>query len=213
MSTPQKHLEAAAAAERETGRLEAFSDGVFAVAITLLALDLRVPTLADGSSPHALAASLASQWPSYLAFVTSFFTVLTIWVNHRGILRLVRKPDPRLMFVNGYLLFMITTIPFATALVSAYIRQPAAKVACAVYGGDFVLISLGFSALWRCISSDRAQLSKDASSEVIAKVTWSYNLGTPLYALATLGAFISPYVTIFVCTGLWVFWSLRTRDF
>src|SRR5690348_5236090 len=89
----------AANADKETGRLEAFSDGVFSIAITLLALELRVPNLSGPGGPtaRALWTELGRLWPSYLAFVTSFFTVLIMWVNHHGIFRLVRRTNHRLL--------------------------------------------------------------------------------------------------------------------
>jgi uncharacterized membrane protein len=114
----------AQAQEKETGRLEAFSDGVFAVAITLLALDLRVPNLGGHASAWSLAVALAQQWPSYIAFVTSFFTVLILWVSHHSIFRLVQKTNARLLFANGLLLLLTTIVPFSTSLVTEYLRFP-----------------------------------------------------------------------------------------
>jgi uncharacterized membrane protein len=85
--------------EKETTRLEAFSDGVFAIAITLLALELKTPQFPEGqpTASSALAASLLRQWPSYLAFLTSFFTVLVMWVHHHMIFKLVRRSDVSLL--------------------------------------------------------------------------------------------------------------------
>src|SRR6267154_1601546 len=106
--------------EKETGRLEAFSDGVFAIAITLLALELKVPHLESGGrvTSAAIAAGLANQWPSYFAFVTSFFTVLIMWVHHHAIFRLVQRADVTLLFANGFLLMLVTVVPFPTAVVA-----------------------------------------------------------------------------------------------
>jgi Endosomal/lysosomal potassium channel TMEM175 len=97
--------------EKETGRLEAFSDGVFAIAVTLLVLELKVPDLAaTGGSPDALAKALLQQWPSYVALVTSFFTVLIMWVHHQAILRNVCRTDGWLHFANGCLLLEVTFV-------------------------------------------------------------------------------------------------------
>ena len=93
--------------EKETGRLEAFSDGVFAIAITLLALELKVPHSETGQITAATVMSgLAHQWPSYFAFITSFFTVLVMWVHHHAMFRLVRRVDVTLLFANGFLLML-----------------------------------------------------------------------------------------------------------
>src|SRR5579863_1707260 len=117
--------------EKETGRLEAFSDGVFAIAITLLVLELKVPHAgADGKiSASALGASLLHEWPSYLALVTSFFTVLIMWVHHHILFKLVRKADAKLLFANGFLLLLVSVVPFPTAVVAEYLATPAAPAA------------------------------------------------------------------------------------
>src|ERR1700733_6269644 len=107
--------------EKETGRLEAFSDGVFAIAITLLALELKVPAIWETNGKYtseALAAGLAHEWPSYFAFITSFFTVLIMWVHHHAIFRLVKRVDVTLLFANGFLLMLVTVVPFPTAVVA-----------------------------------------------------------------------------------------------
>lgn len=197
--------------EKETGRLEAFSDGVYAVAITLLALDLQVPKLGNSASGAAVAAALLRQWPSYLAFITSFFSVLIMWVSHHAIFKLVQKTNARLLFANGFLLMITTVVPFSTSLVTQYLQYPAAKVACAVYGATFVLISLAYSLLWHGLRQDRTLFRPDASREVIARIDHNYRVGPPAYALATAGAFVSPYVTIAICTGLWLFWAFTAR--
>jgi len=127
---------------KETGRLEGFSDGVFAIAIALLALELKVPQVTP-SSPD-LASALAAQWPSYFAFVTSFFTVLLMWVHHHVIFRLVHRTDITLLFANGFLLMLVTVVPFPTAVVAEYLRTPAAPSAVTMYAGVFALISVAF---------------------------------------------------------------------
>lgn len=199
--------------EKETGRLEAFSDGVFAVAITLLAFNLQLPKLGDAATPGELALALGRQWPSYLGFVTSFFTILIMWVNHHGLFRLIHRTSPRLLFMNGYLLLMTTAVPFSTSLVTQYMRTPAAKIACAAYGGIFVLTSLGFNLMWRSITREPGILKPGVSEHTIEQITRSYRWGTPMYAAATIGAFASPYVTIGICTTLWVYWSLTAKKF
>ena len=151
-----------AAREKETGRLEAFSDGVFAIAITLLALELKVPHIElSGNMTDRRISGLANQWPSYFAFATSFFTVLVMWVHHHAIFRLVRGADATLLFANGFLLMLVTVVPFPTAVVAEYLRTPAAGAACTFYASFFVLISIGFSVLlwaaryWICTRAPR----------------------------------------------------------
>jgi uncharacterized membrane protein len=200
------------AEEKETGRLEAFSDGVFSIAMTLLVLDLKVPHLGNGASTPALASALAQQWPSYLSFVMSFFTVLIMWVNHHIVFRLVRKTNARLLFANGFLLLLVTAVPFTTALLSEYLTKPGAAVACAVYAGTFVLISVAYNLLWHVAARGRALLKSDAPEHTVQRITRNYMFGPPLYLSATVSAFVSTYVSVGICFGLWVFWAVTTKE-
>jgi uncharacterized membrane protein len=198
--------------EKETGRLEAFSDGVFAIAITLLALELKVPHFDTGGNMAArLIYGLTNQWPSYFAFLTSFFTVLIMWVHHHAIFRLVKGADATLLFANGFLLMLVTVVPFPTAVVAEFLRTPAAGAACTFYAGFFVLISIGFSVLlWA--SFRPGVLDPDASPATIARLRKSYRLGPPLYLAATLGGLFSPWLAMGICTALWIVWAATTRE-
>src|SRR6267378_82769 len=98
--------------KEDTGRVESFSDGVFAVAITLLVLDLKVPQQRDVTANTHLWSMLAHQWPSFLAFVISFITILIMWINHHMVMKLVQLNDGNFMLINGLLLMFITIIPF-----------------------------------------------------------------------------------------------------
>src|SRR5713101_3913707 len=109
-----------AAQEKETGRIEAFSDGVFAIAVTLLVLDLKVPHRDSVNS--GLMNILVKQWPSFLAYLISFATILIMWVNHHNLFNKVKRTDTPFMFLNGFLLFLITFVPFPTGLLAEYIH-------------------------------------------------------------------------------------------
>src|SRR6516164_380483 len=155
--------------EKETGRLEAFSDGVFAIAITLLVLELKVPDvrIASGSSA-VLGRALASQWPSYVGLVTSFFTILIMWVHHHAILRNVCRTDAWLHFANGCLLLGVTFVPYPTSVLASYLETPAAKMAAAFYSGTFVFMAICFYLFIRAAFRETL-LSAKASDEFIAK--------------------------------------------
>jgi hypothetical protein len=122
----------AGAVAKETGRLEGFSDGVFAVAMTLLVVTLQVPHLPGAISVPALGSALLAHWPSYLTFMTSFVTIFIMWASHHGIFKLVYKADTPFLFANGLLLLLVTVVPFPTALVAQYLVTPAATLACAI---------------------------------------------------------------------------------
>jgi len=188
--------------EKETGRIEAFSDGVFAIAITLLILELKVPHLPAGAPGGALAAALIEQWPSYLALVTSFFAILIMWANHHMMFGLIRRVNAPFLYANGLLLFVVTVVPFPTALLAEYFEKPAASVAAAVYGGTFVVGALAYNLVWRTAIAGRRLLRSDVSEERIDKLTRSYRVGVPLYLVATAGAFVHPAITVAICTSL-----------
>lgn len=130
----------------ESGRLEAFSDGVFAVAITLLALNLAVPGFGHGP----LGEQLASRWPVFAAYVVSFLTIGIIWINHHALFRNFSEIDRVLLFLNLLMLFFIVTIPFATATIAGYLGHsgPDAALAAAIYQGVFLGMSLSFGGLF-----------------------------------------------------------------
>jgi uncharacterized membrane protein len=198
--------------EKETGRLEAFSDGVFAVAITLLVFELKVPPIPpDGATSAALGKALLHLWPSYFALVTSFFTILIMWIHHHAILRNVHRTDSRLHFSNGCLLLLITFVPYPTSVLAAYLRTPAAKMAAAFYSGTFVLVALCFS-LFMYGAFRPHLLSKNASVKFIEDTHRRYRMGPPLYLLATLAAFVDARLSLGICAALLIYWTAVTRS-
>ncbi|MCU7729021.1 TMEM175 family protein [Actinoplanes sp. KI2] len=143
----------------ETGRTEAFSDGVLAIAITLLVLDLKVP---PNTSPDGwLASALAQEWPAYAAYVTSFLIIGIIWVNHHGVFELVKRVDRVTLFLNLLLLMAVVAIPFTTALMSEYLRAGGrdARTAALVYSLVMLVMSLAFAALYTWVARHPALLA------------------------------------------------------
>jgi uncharacterized membrane protein len=133
----------------DSGRLEAFSDGVFAVAITLLALDLSVA--GPGPGQLSLAAKLGDHWPAFAAYAVSFAAIGIVWVNHHTLFKNFSEIDRALLFLNLLLLFFVVTIPFATSTFAAYLRQGRhddATLAAVIYQGVFVGMSLSFGGLF-----------------------------------------------------------------
>jgi uncharacterized membrane protein len=193
----------------ETARVEAFSDGVFAIAITLLALELKVPHLDGAPSSEALFAALLRPWPSYVAFLNSFLTILVLWVNHHGVFRLVSRSSPVLVFTNGLLLLLVTVTPFPTAVLSEYLATPAASAACAFYSGFFVLINVAYNALW--LSATRGKLLNPTLPEAASRaITRSFLVGFPCYVAAVAASLWNAYLGLALCVALWVFWGTRT---
>ena len=189
----------------DSARLEAFSDGVFAIVITLLALDLK-PELTDSArESRTLLWQLASRWPTYLAFVASFSTVIIMWVDHHGLLKFVRRVDTKVLFANGLLMLLTTLVPFTTALLSAHFMEPSGSLAGALYSGLFVLINAAYNLLWYLL---RRQQSPDAFEH---RLTWHYRLGLPVYLAATVAALWSLPLSLAMCAGMWALWSANMR--
>jgi TMEM175 potassium channel family protein len=195
--------------EKETARVEAFSDGVFAIAITLLVLELKIP-----HSDAPLAGQLWNQWPSYAAFLTSFATIGIMWLNHHRLFSLVRGVDHSLLVLNGLLLLGVTVTPFPTALVADQFGHPGAKLAAAVYSGVFVGIALAFNALWRYASSPRrkpALLRLPHDSPEVQAIHNQYRVGPLFYTTAFGLSLWNATASVAVCAGLALYFALPPR--
>jgi uncharacterized membrane protein len=200
----------------ETARLEAFSDGVFAVAITLLALDLGVPA-ADSLKHYNnhLAGALLHNWPHYLAYLLSFLTILIMWVNHHSIFRFIRRSDHRFLLLNGLLLMVITTIPFATGLLAEYLQDYLQnhgpenwRVAQVVYSGISLMMALVYNYMWRYASTRGRLLDPEANQQLVQSVTKQFRFGPALYLIVFVLAFFSPVVSLALCILLALFYAL-----
>ena len=181
----------------DTGRLEAFSDGVFAVAITLLALNLVI----EGPAPHqvtpTLATTLANHWPAFAAYAVSFATIGIIWVNHHALLRNFSAIDRPLLFVNLLLLFFVVSIPFATSTIAAYLRadNADASLAAAIYQGVFEGMSISFTLLfWWAIQREHLRVALTA--EQARRAAIRFGIGN-LFYIAGIGiAFVSALASL-----------------
>jgi uncharacterized membrane protein len=196
----------------ETERIEAFSDGVFGIAMTLLVIEIKVPGH-DLVEAHGLANALVGLWPNYLAFFTSFVTILVIWVHHHWMFALVQKSDHAFLYWNGLLLLGVTFVPFPTALLAEYLLHPEAKVAAHLYTGTFLAISLAYAGLWRH-ASHRLQTKKMSSTErgESAEITTQYRFGPPLYLGAFAASFVSEIVSISLCLLVALFFAFRGQS-
>jgi uncharacterized membrane protein len=193
--------------ERETGRVEAFSDGVFAIAVTLLVLDLKVPHPAD-LGPQSLLAALTRQWPTFLAYLTSFATILVMWVNHHKMFSHIHRVDDRFLFLNGLLLLFITFVPFPTSLVADYLRHPESRVAALIYAGTYEAIAIAFNLLWNYVCASPRLLSPHASLSRVRAIRKQYMTGPILYAIAFALCFYSVSAGLAFCMLLAVYWAL-----
>jgi len=170
-------------------RLEAFADGVFAIAATLLILN--VDGAVDGEGID-LGAELRHAWPSYLAYAVSFVTIGIMWVNHHTVMAQVGRVDRRFLIANIGLLMCIAFVPFPTRLVAEHIRGAGAESAALAFGLTMTVTAIFFNAVWLYASRGRRLLRADADRRVVAGITRTYLPGPWIYFGAALVAFVSP---------------------
>jgi len=197
--------------EKETGRIEAFSDGVFAIAVTLLVLDLHVPELKDGNTPAYLFEALKMQWPGYIAFIISFFSIFIIWVNHHKVFKQIYKRNTGLMFANGLILFLVSLVSFPSALLARFFLTDSKQLSVTIYTGLFVLINLAFNLLWRQATSDKKLLHPGISDAAVTKLRNNYLYGFPTYLAAFMVSFYDPNFALLICVLLWIFWAASSK--
>jgi uncharacterized membrane protein len=194
---------------KETGRIEAFSDGVFAIAITLLVLGIKVPRAAEHGAGGGLGSALIQLWPHYLAFVTSFFTILAMWVNHHRIFTFVRRSDHYFLYWNGLLLLLVTFMPFPTMVLAEYFLHPDAGIAGTVFAGTLVAVALAFKGLWRYASKNGRLLAQRIAPEDVDQITRQHRHGPPMYLVAFVISFLSVGLSVGVCLCLAVYFGFK----
>ena len=192
----------------ETGRVEAFSDGVFAIAITLLILSVGIE-----QAPHGdLGTYLVDLWPAYVAYAVSFLTIGIMWVNHHLLFDNFASVDRPMLLLNILLLMLIAFVPFPTHVVAEFARSEVdRRNAALLYGLTMTTTAILFFALW--MYGSRRLLRSDADPRVVSGITRSYLPGTPLYATATLLAFISSVASLMMFAAIALFYALSSALF
>jgi uncharacterized membrane protein len=186
-----------------TSRLEAFSDGVFAIAITLLVLELNIP-----QGEH-LWEQLKDEWPSFAAFFVSFWVIGIIWVNHHGVLDHLARADRGVLYLNLLLLFTVVFIPFPTALLAEHLKSGESDhIAAIIYSSAFLAMSLAYGVLWSYITHHRHLLGVELSDEEVRATSRRFQIGTPFYALQLAFAFISPALVLAVNAALALYYMV-----
>jgi uncharacterized membrane protein len=178
----------------DTGRIEAFSDAVFAIAITLLIIEIGVPH-AEGA--ESLSDKLLHLWPSYLGYAISFLVIGTVWANHHNRFRLIARSDHILLFLNIVFLMCVAFIPFPTALLAEYIREEEYRTtAVAVYSGTLAVTAIFFTVLWLYVAGNYRLVDRSVDPLLLRAMTRRYIFGMVLYILAFALAFVSPAASL-----------------
>jgi uncharacterized membrane protein len=188
--------------ETETNRIEAFSDGVFAIAITLLILEIKVPSPEQGR----LAAALLRQWPSYLAFFLSFAYIGIMWMNHHRMFTHIRRSNDTLLLLNLLLLLGVTAVPYPTAVLASTLGTGEQKTAAIFYNGVYVVIAIFFNVLWRYAVSHHL-LDKEALASA-AMISRQYSFGPIVYLLCLALAWVDVRVSLAINVLLAVYFAL-----
>ena len=188
--------------QTETNRIEAFSDGMFAIAITLLILEIKAPVNPSGG----LARGLLQQWPSYLAFLLSFFYIGVMWMNHHRMFTHIRRSNDTLLVLNLLLLLGVTAVPFPTALLAANLGTPDQRTAALFYNGVFVVIAVFFNVLWRYAVS-RQLVDKSLASSA-ASISRQYAVGPLMYVLCMVLAWVDVRASLALNVALAVYFAL-----
>ena len=190
---------------KETQRLEAFSDGVFAIAITLLVLEIRLP---NGEAEGGLLAQLTSLWPTYFAYIVSFITIGIMWANHEALMKDIKRADRPFVLLNLLLLMVITFLNFPTVIMAEYLQTPDANIAAMFYSGTLLAIALLYHAIWGYAVAHDYLFSAKVDRAFLQKVTRQYQYGPFTYVAAVMTAYFSPVLSLLICLGLAVYFAL-----
>ncbi len=191
---------------KENARIEAFSDGVFAIAITLLILEIKVPPYASIHSVDDLWKGLYQLWPSYFAFILSFGIILVSWVNHHYLFNALEKSSRTFLYANGFLLLTITFMPFPTALLAQYIGTEYAKPAIAFYCFGGVVNCIGWILLLKTVIKPKLLLHHSVDVELIYGIRRTTQMGLAVYAVSTILSFWFPLIALSMNLLLWIVW-------
>ena len=176
-----------------TTRLEAFSDGVFAIAITLLVLELHVPL-----DPEALLHELAAEWPSYLGYFVSFAFIGGVWMAHSNLTRFTKAADQVMMGLNLVLLLFVSFLPFTTSLLANHLDDSAAHIAVVIFGINLTLASLMVNVMFGYASRTQGVAADDAADAELKAFDRQRRVAVIIQAVATLLGLILPLVAVVV---------------
>src|SRR6478735_10532914 len=191
---------------KSLARLEMFSDGVFAIAITLLILEIKVPPIDSIHSINDLVNALVHLWPSFFAFFYSFGGILIQWVVHHNTFEHLNKTSRPFLYTNGFLMLTIVFFPFPTALLAEYINTEYVMPAIVFYGIASVINSLAWRLFIRSIIKPKRLLNDAFSTEEYKKLKTGNHFAFAIYTSAALLAIWLPYTALIMSVALWLLW-------
>ncbi len=193
-----------------TDRLETFADGVFAIAATLLILNVD-GAIREGTTD--LGGELLRAWPSYVGYAVSFVTIGIVWVNHHQVMSLIERADRRFLLANVGFLMCVAFIPFPTRLLAEHLREDGARAAALAYGITLTATAVMFNVIWFSAALGRRLLRADAEERVVSGISRSYLPGPWIYLIATLVALVSPTTSAILYAAIALFYVVESSFF
>ena len=191
-------------------RVEAYSDGVFAIASTLLVLEIKVPSVGVQAPLGELWYRLADLWPSYLAFVLSFGTILIMWVNHHNAIRMLSKTSKPFLYANGLLLLMVTFVPFPTALLARYVETRFASVVVVFYACSGLVTNVAFLVWFVAMRRPVYLLKRELGREEAKKLWTQIGAGALGYLVTAIIGWWLPLIGLGVMIALFLLWTVMS---
>ena len=191
-------------------RVEAFSDGVFAIASTLLVLEIKVPSVDLQAPLGELWHRLAGLWPSYLAFVLSFGTILIMWVNHHDAIRMLRQTSKPFLYANGLLLLMVTFVPFPTALLARYVETRLASAVVVFYACSSLATNIAFLIWFATMQRPVYLLKAEVGQEQLKRIWTQIGAGMFAYVVSAIISWWLPLIGLGLIVALFVLWIMMS---
>ncbi len=191
--------------KRGTERLEAFSDGVFAFAVTLLVLNLYDPTTRGSTN---LLSGLVSEWPAFFAFLISFINILIMWINHHNMFNYIKRISREFMILNGVLLLFVVLTPFTTLLVSEHLLDSQANTAALVYAGSFFIVAVVWNFLWHNATHFHNLIGEGVSEKCVKQIAHEYLVAPIFFGLAVFAAFFSAVASLIIIVATSIYFGI-----
>lgn len=193
-----------------TARLEAFSDAVMAIAVTILVLELRVPEGAPEATEWKLQHALMEQWPSYVSYAMSFVVLGLTWASHHRVFRYITRVDWRFLLLNLLFLMVVAFVPYPTALVAKYLPSETGRsIAVMFYGGVMTAFALSYNAMWWYASAGGRLLSNDVDPQAVRRVTRQFAVALAGYPISMALALVQPILSLVLFVALALFGAIE----
>ena len=189
-------------------RIEALTDGVFAVAMTLLVFEIKIPGFAPEAGVGGLARHLAALWPNFVSYAISFFVLGIYWVGHHNEFHFIRRSNRPFLWLNIVFLFFVTLIPFSAALISSHFDEP---IAIAFYGGNLIAVGLMLYAMWAYATRGRRLVDQDLPAEAVHRAARRILIAPCVFAGAIVLGFFNTRASLILYAAVELYYFFPSR--